>query len=51
MLSSWEGLSPGEIATVLELPAVTLRSRLHRARKRLRGRAHPRAGRRATPVI
>jgi RNA polymerase sigma-70 factor (ECF subfamily) len=36
MLSSWEGLSPGEIATVMELPAVTLRSRLHRARKRLR---------------
>jgi RNA polymerase sigma factor (sigma-70 family) len=36
MLSSWEGLSPGENAKVLELPAVTLRSRLHRARKRLR---------------
>jgi len=35
-LTSWEGLSPGEVATVLELPAVTLRSRLHRARKRLR---------------
>jgi RNA polymerase sigma-70 factor (ECF subfamily) len=35
-LSSWEGLSPGEIAKVLKLPAVTLRSRLHRARKRLR---------------
>jgi RNA polymerase sigma-70 factor (ECF subfamily) len=35
-LSSWEGLSPGEIAVVLRLPAVTLRSRLHRARKRLR---------------
>ena len=40
MLSSWEGLSPGEIATVLELPAVTLRSRLHRARKRLRAELH-----------
>lgn len=36
MLSGWEGLSPGEIAKVMELPAVTLRSRLHRARKRLR---------------
>lgn len=35
-LSAWEGLSPGELATALELPAVTLRSRLHRARKRLR---------------
>jgi RNA polymerase sigma factor (sigma-70 family) len=43
-LSSWEGLSPGEIATVTGLPAVTLRSRLHRARKRLRAeltRAQP----------
>src|SRR4051794_7101613 len=35
-LRSWEGLSPAEIAVVLEVPAVTLRSRLHRARKRLR---------------
>ena len=35
-LNGWERLSPGEIAVVLELPAVTLRSRLHRARKRLR---------------
>lgn len=35
-LSSWEGLSPAQIAVVLELPAVTLRSRLHRARRRLR---------------
>ena len=44
-LSSWEGLSPGEIATVLELPAVTLRSRLHRARKRLRAElTRPQAG-------
>lgn len=34
-LSSWEGLSPSEIAVAMELPAVTLRSRLHRARKRL----------------
>jgi RNA polymerase sigma-70 factor (ECF subfamily) len=34
-LSSWEGLSPVEIAAVLGLPAVTVRSRLHRARKRL----------------
>jgi len=35
-LSAWEGLSPAAIAVVLALPAVTLRSRLHRARKRLR---------------
>lgn len=35
-LNAWEGLSSGEIASVLGLPAVTVRSRLHRARKRLR---------------
>lgn len=35
-LSSWEGLSPSELAVVLGVAAVTLRSRLHRARKRLR---------------
>jgi RNA polymerase sigma factor (sigma-70 family) len=35
-LSSWEGLTPSEIATVMGLPGVTVRSRLHRARKRLR---------------
>jgi len=35
-LSSWEGLSPAEIAAVMDLPGVTVRSRLHRARKRLR---------------
>ncbi|MDQ3630994.1 MAG: RNA polymerase sigma factor [Actinomycetota bacterium] len=35
-LSGWEELSPGEIAVVLRISAVTARSRLHRARKRLR---------------
>ena len=35
-LSSWEGLSPAELAVVLGVPVVTLRSRLHRARRRLR---------------
>jgi RNA polymerase sigma-70 factor (ECF subfamily) len=35
-LTSWEGLAPSEIATVLGVPGVTVRSRLHRARKRLR---------------
>ena len=35
-LSSWEGLAPSEIAAVMGLPGVTVRSRLHRARKRLR---------------
>jgi RNA polymerase sigma-70 factor, ECF subfamily len=35
-LSSWEGLKPAEIAAVVGVPGVTVRSRLHRARKRLR---------------
>lgn len=35
-LSSWEGLAPSEIAAVMGLHGVTVRSRLHRARKRLR---------------
>jgi RNA polymerase sigma-70 factor (ECF subfamily) len=35
-LSSWEGLAPSEIATVMGVPGVTVRSRLHRARRRLR---------------
>jgi RNA polymerase sigma factor (sigma-70 family) len=35
-LTSWEGLTPSEIAAVLGVPGVTVRSRLHRARKRLR---------------
>lgn len=36
-LNSWEGLQPHEIAVVLEMPAATVRTRLHRARQRLRG--------------
>lgn len=35
-LHAWEGLEPNEIATVLGLRRVTARSRLHRARRRLR---------------
>lgn len=35
-LTSWEGLEPHEVAVVLELPARTIRTRLHRARARLR---------------
>lgn len=34
-LTSWEGLTPAEIAAVLRVPAPTVRSRLHRARLRL----------------
>lgn len=35
-LSAWEELSPGEIATVLGVSQIAARSRLHRARRRLR---------------
>jgi RNA polymerase sigma factor (sigma-70 family) len=35
-LTAWEGLAPSEVAAVVGVPAVTVRSRLHRARKRLR---------------
>lgn len=36
LLSAWEGLQPIEIASVLRLNEATTRSRLHRARMRLR---------------
>jgi RNA polymerase sigma factor (sigma-70 family) len=36
LLAEWEGLSPAEIAMVLRCPAVTVRGRLHRARRRFR---------------
>lgn len=35
-LAGWEDLAPGEIATVLGISQVAARSRLHRARRRLR---------------
>ena len=37
-LAAWEGLGPHEIATVMDIGAVAARSRLHRARRRLRQR-------------
>jgi len=36
LLVSWEELSPGEAATVLGISSLAARSRLHRARRRLR---------------
>jgi RNA polymerase sigma factor (sigma-70 family) len=36
LLSEWEGLSPQEIAAVMECPVVTARGRLFRARRRFR---------------
>ncbi len=35
LLVSWEELSPGEAAKVLEISSLAARSRLHRARRRL----------------
>ncbi len=36
LLAEWEGLTPAEIARVMNRPAVTVRGRLHRARRRFR---------------
>ena len=36
LLAEWEGLTPAEIAAVVRRPAVTVRGRLHRARRRFR---------------
>jgi RNA polymerase sigma factor (sigma-70 family) len=35
-LTAWESLTPGEVAVVLSIPPTTVRTRLHRARRRLR---------------
>jgi RNA polymerase sigma-70 factor (ECF subfamily) len=40
-LIAWEGLSPSEAATVLEISPGTVRVRLHRARSRLRNALEP----------
>ena len=44
LLANWEGLTPAEIATVIGVPDGTARTRLHRARGRLRAELE-RAGR------
>jgi RNA polymerase sigma factor (sigma-70 family) len=36
LLAEWEGLTAAEIAAVVQRPAVAVRSRLHRARRRFR---------------
>ncbi|MEU8628004.1 RNA polymerase sigma factor [Streptomyces sp. NPDC048669] len=41
LLVSWEQLTPAEAATAVGIPAGTARSRLHRARGRLRDRLAP----------
>ena len=35
-LTTWDGLAPTELATALGIPPATVRTRLHRARRRLR---------------
>lgn len=35
-LTLWEGLAPSEVAVALRMPAATVRTRLHRARSRMR---------------
>lgn len=47
-LTAWEGLSPGEAAQVLGISSVAARSRLHRARRRLRRELEP--GWRTAPI-
>jgi RNA polymerase sigma-70 factor, ECF subfamily len=41
LLAAWEELSPGQIAAVLGISQIAARSRLHRARKRLRAALAP----------
>ncbi len=36
LMSVWEGLSPAQLAVVFDIPPVTARTRLHRARSRFR---------------
>ncbi len=36
LLTGWAGLTPGEVASVLGIPVGTVRSRLHRVRRRIR---------------
>jgi RNA polymerase sigma-70 factor (ECF subfamily) len=35
-LTAWEGLTPAQLATAMAIPPATVRTRLHRARRRLR---------------
>lgn len=46
-LCVWQELSPRDVALVLDVPEVTVRTRLHRAREHLRDKALPAA---ATPA-
>jgi RNA polymerase sigma-70 factor (ECF subfamily) len=51
LLVSWEELTPAEVAKVLGLTALATRSRLHRARRRLRGLVKEREAAGASPAL
>jgi RNA polymerase sigma factor (sigma-70 family) len=51
MLVGWEGLTPSQAARVLGISAVSARTRLHRARRRLRERLGDEATERKTSEI
>lgn len=51
MLVSWEELTPAEAARVLGLSALATRSRLHRARRRLRALVKEREAAGASPAL
>lgn len=48
-LTSWEGLSPTEVGVTLDIPAATVRTRLHRARARMRSELEAGAAERNGP--
>lgn len=50
-LAYWEDLSPSQIATVLDIPASTVRVRLHRARNALRTTLDRAATQRPHPTV
>ena len=51
MLVGWEGLTPSQAGRVLGISAISARTRLHRARRRLRARLSEEAGERPTSEI
>lgn len=51
LLAGWEELEPAQIATVLGIRAVTARSRLHRARRRLRAELDAEDARANAPAV
>lgn len=50
LLTTWEGLTPSEVAEVLDLTPVAVRSRLHRARRRLAAQLEASGGAQRSPA-